>query len=514
MAITIDLGAKGGTVSPLWFGHNLEHTRSCMWGGLAAQLIQNRKFAGKPARTGESPGWYRVGPADTFIAPDEKAAFTAHHSPATRGRYDECMALVVQSCRDGVRSGVGQRDVALCGGRVYEFRLIARTDTRLAVTVAFTDAARGRVHGTRTWTFAPGDWRTEEFNFTAAMDDAALLEISFEGAGTLTLGAVSLLPAGHVQGMRAEVIDMLREIGTTILRWPGGNFAGDYRWQDGLMSADRRGSLQSFTPIETLPHSYGYDHHEVGTDEFMTLCRMIGAEPFLSINLGHEGPEEAAAWVEYCNGGPGTAWGRRRAERGFPEPYNVKYWSVGNEMGYGHMEGPNSAAEYAQKARACAEAMRAVDPSLVLIHSGLWHAENDWYRVALPKMADIVDCIADHYCTIPGITAYRGAEGLAQCRRAAAVPATVRERLKTIRALTDRFTPSGRRIGISFDEWNLWWAWYREPGVNEAIYTAGMLNLFVREAASFGMDIGCYFEPVNEGAILVTPAAARLTASG
>lgn len=90
---------------------------------------------------------------------------------------------------------------------------------------------------------------------------------------------------------------------------------------------------------ETQPYTNGYDYNEVGIDEFIALCREIGAEPFLTINLANASPEENAAWVEYCNGADDTRYGKLRAQRGHKDAYQVRYWSLGNEMGYGTWRG-------------------------------------------------------------------------------------------------------------------------------------------------------------------------------
>jgi alpha-N-arabinofuranosidase len=312
--------------------------------------------------------------------------------------------------------------------------------------------------------------------------------------------------------MRRDVIELLKEMRAPLLRWPGGNFAGDYRWQDGLLPVDKRAPLMSYMPVETLPHSGGHDDHDVGIDEFIALCREVGAEAFLSVNLGQEGPEEAAAWVEYCNGGSDTHWGAKRSARGFPEPYGVRYWAVGNEMGYGHMEGPNDPRGYAAKARETAKAMLDKDPDLRLILSGLYHDDNEWYTECLEAMADIVHHISCHQYT-PPISSYLGEEGIAECRRLAAAADQTAGLLTRIRGYIDAHAP-GRDIGISFDEWNVWYGWYREPGVNEGIHTAAMLNMLVREAVKLGLTLGCFFEPVNEGAIWVEPEQSWLTPSG
>lgn len=121
---------------------------------------------------------------------------------------------------------------------------------------------------------------------------------------------------------------------------------------------------------ETQPFTHGYDMHEIDTDDFIALCREIGAEPFLTINAAWDSPEVCAAWVEYCNGPAESKYGRLRAQRGHQEPYNVKWWSLGNEMGYGHMEGANTPDGYASLVETHARAMLKVTPDLKFVSSG------------------------------------------------------------------------------------------------------------------------------------------------
>ena len=120
-------------------------------------------------------------------------------------------------------------------------------------------------------------------------------------------------------------------------------------------------------------------------------------------------------------------------------------------------------------------------------------------------MAGLIDMVSDHHYT-PTLTAYLGEEGLAECRRLASEPLEVLARLQRVRQYIDAHVPD-RKIGISFDEWNVWYAWYRDTGVNEGLHTAAMLNMFLREALQLGMSLGCFFEPVNEGVIAVSPGA-------
>ena len=166
------------------------------------------------------------------------------------------------------------------------------------------------------------------------------------------------MPADNFRGLRSDAIERLRGISVPLLRWPGGNFAGDYRWKDGLLPVHRRAGLKAFFD-QTLRYTNNYDTHEIGTDDYIALCRRLAAEPFITINISLEGPQDAADWVEYCNGSPRTKWGKVRAVRGRREPYGVKYWSLGNEAGYGHMKGPNRCEDYCQVAHQCAAAIYA-----------------------------------------------------------------------------------------------------------------------------------------------------------
>ena len=521
MVTHIDVQRKGGRVSPLWFGHNLEHTRSCVWRGLSAELVRNRKFAGRPERTGLALDWYPIGPPGTwFVLGGDRARnvhakdpYTAHNGTNGRQRRSEVQYQHIRCFTADETTGVGQDDISIYAGRAYEFRLALRSDRALPVCVRFTNLDHARIYHETVIQAEPIGWREHHGGFTMpATDERARLEITFDGIGELDVGAVSLLPANHFHGMRPDVVELLKQISVPILRWPGGNFAGDYRWQDGLLPVDRRGPLAAFMETATLPHTRGYDTHEIGTDEFIALCREVGAVPFITVNLTWDSPEGCAAWVEYCNGSPDTEWGALRYRRGHPEPYGVRYWSLGNECGYGHMEGTNAPAAYAQKATACGEAMREVDPSIVLVSSGVWDVDA-WYTDCLVPLAPLVDHIAVHRYS-PFQWNFAGEEAMQEFKQVATESAVNLRMLDRIRKRIDALVPDDKLVGIAFDEWSTWHAWYRVPNVADGIYTASMLNMFCREGANVGMEIGRFFEPVNEGAIFVEPECARLTPTG
>ena len=512
----IDVRRTAGEISPLWFGHNLEHTRSCLWHGLSAQLVRNRKFAGGSGRDGAARHWQRIGPPGSLYLLERSAGkrgmegrpYTAHFD-ADDHRARQCQRI--QSFGRGAPRGIGQRGLHLIGGREYEGRLALLSDRPLPVSLRVVGSNVGRGAFETTVMLDPGEWTQQQFSFVSpAGEDDASLEITLDGPGILWVGAASLMVADHLHGMRRDVIALLKEIGVPILRWPGGNFAGSYLWQDGLLPVDRRAPLRG---DGILPHTGGYDDHEIATDEFIALCRELDAKPWITINMGvADAAAEAAAWVEYCNGPADTEWGRRRAERGNPEPCNVKHWSLGNEMGWPHMRGPNQPSEYASAAAACAAAMKQVDPSIVLVASDGPDPDR-WYTTVPAEAGDCFEHISYHEYT-DLMKVYEGRPGKSEFRRVAAAAGDDLRTMKQIRSRLDSHAPGGKSIGISFDEWNVWYAWFRVPGVVEGIHAAAMLNMFCREARNVGMTFGAYFEPVNEGAILVQGESCKLTPAG
>ena len=141
--------------------------------------------------------------------------------------------------------------------------------------------------------------------------------------GGLWVGPKSKIP--NVNGYRKQAIDYLREVGVPVLRWPGGCFADDYHWRDGIGPVERR-------PKRVNIHWGGYvEDNSFGTHEFIGLCRLIGAEPYLAGNVGSGSPEELRDWVEYCNMPAQSTLAEERARNGSPDPFKVKYWGVGNE---------------------------------------------------------------------------------------------------------------------------------------------------------------------------------------
>lgn len=504
--LKISWSAGTGThISPYLFGENLEHTRSNIFMGLSAQMLRNRKFAGKPmACSGHAMEWYAIG-EKTFFA--QRPPYTRHSEKLYHmKRQLESSAQCIVN-RYGLECGMGQHELPLLAGRTYEFRMVAKVNAPMDVHIALTDRNGKNTYADGVLHLAGNAWNTYELCLTTETGDVdGDLRITFCQEGWLCIGAVSLMAAGHFRGMRRDVADALKELGIGILRWPGGNFAGEYCWADGLLPVDMRAPFESYQHLETQPHSLGFDFHEINTDDFIALCREIGAEPFITINPAWNTPEENAAWVEYCNGHADTPYGALRAERGQKEPYHVRFWSLGNEFGYGHMEGDNTPGGYSRIARSHAEKMLEADNGLQLCSSGPY-PQAEWAEHAANALQDVAPMVSLHYYA-PSPT-YEDPEKLREeyenCLHAAE---TARKLVHELRSqLKDD-------LKISFDEWNTWYAWYRPSSIVDGMFTALMLHMILQEAERSGIGAACHFEAVNEGMMQVRPEGTELTASG
>ena len=491
------------TLSPLYFGDNLEHTRDCINGGLSAQMLKNRKFAALPQRNGCPMGWDWIG---GFFAIPWEHSYTRHYEGYFMKRAHESHDLVITGFGGGV-SGIGQSGLFLRSGEAYDFTLVAKAFRPLTVKVALL-AHDGSILAEETVPVENAGFVSYDLVFTPPADtENGRIEITFEGQGTLTLGAVSMLPKNNFRGMCPDVVALMKQLGIRLLRWPGGNFSGEYNWKDGLLPRDMRAPFQSYLWLETQPHTWGFDFHEINTDDFLHLCEEIGAEPFITINPTWNTPQDSADWVEYCNGDVSTPYGALRAKNGREKPYNVKYWSLGNEFGYGHMEGANGPAEYAAAVRLHGEKMLSVTPDLRLCSSGPY-PNAEWAEKSAAALGDVARVVSlHHYAAFPMyIDPDKREEEYYQfiCKPDTEYLPRMQE---TRQQLPDDIT-------ISYDEWNAWAAWYRLGSVTEGIFAAHFLNMMYRNAETYGVSQICHFESVNEGSMLITPGGAELMPTG
>jgi alpha-N-arabinofuranosidase len=276
-------------------------------------------------------------------------------------------------------------------------------------------------------------------------------------------------PLSDRHGFRRDVLDLLRELRISALRWPGGNFASNYHWADGIGPRRERPRRPDL--------AWGSEEsNRFGTDEFMAYCAELGTTPFLCLNMGTGTLQEALSWIEYCNGAADTEWARQRRANGRTEPYQVRYWALGNEM-YGKWQvGGMSADEYVATAVRWARAIRRLDPHARLVSCGN-NGWSDWDRTVIDGMAEHVDLHSVHI--------YTGAD---EYWPNVLAPHMAERAIRSASALIDRVAYV-RKIAnppkIAYDEWNVWFRTKdsrleERYDISDALAVGTYLNIFVR----------------------------------
>jgi alpha-L-arabinofuranosidase len=245
-------------------------------------------------------------------------------------------------------------------------------------------------------------------------------------------------PLSDAKGFRKDVIAALKELKLSIVRWPGGCFASGYHWKDGV----GRGRQPVPDPVWGT-----VDPNSFGTDEFVEWCRAVGCEPYLCSNAGNGTPEEMKEWVEYCNGTEGAAAAIRMSSS-HRRPWNVRYWSIGNENWGGHEIGARTPREWGPLVLRSAELMRAADPNLKLLAAAT--AEGDWTLPLLKAAGEQLQYVAIHEYWLPCWGENLTPDYLTCILRSGGPEATL---TRVIRLLQDAGYRG--RIKIAFDEWNL-----------------------------------------------------------
>jgi len=288
-------------------------------------------------------------------------------------------------------------------------------------------------------------------------------------------------------GFRTDVLAALARLRMTAMRYPGGNFASGYHWQDGVGPRERRPRVRelAWQSIET---------NRFGTEEFIRLCRKMDWTPMLTVNLGTGSPEEARDWVEYCNCPAGTRYADLRAASGATEPHGVGLWCLGNEMDGEWQFGHVPADQYAIRARQAGKMMKDADSSIELVACGTCGVQlptyMEWDHTVLEQLGDLADYVSLH--RYAGNPAGDTADYLALT---AAIDRQIEEMDAVCRYVQAR-RRSARRAYLCFDEWNVWYKNRETDGagtvaphlveevynLEDALVVAGFLHSFVRHA--------------------------------
>jgi alpha-N-arabinofuranosidase len=288
------------------------------------------------------------------------------------------------------------------------------------------------------------------------------------------------------KGFRKDVLETIKGLNVSIVRYPGGNFVSNYHWLDGV-GPERIPRMElAWARLET---------NQFGTNEFVEFAKAVGTEPYFAVNMGTGTIEEAQRWVEYCNVKEGPYFAELRRKHGYPEPHNIKYWSLGNEMDGFWQMGHLNAEDYSKKARESAKLMRLTSPDIKLIAAGSSNyrigADPDyWNSTILHELRDVVDYIALHiYVGNPDNNYYNFL----------ATPLVLEERTKVVKGMIDKEMVHANRgdrdpIYIAWDEYNVWYrarsgesrrgtrALEEHYNLEDALVIAAFLNTFIRNA--------------------------------
>jgi alpha-N-arabinofuranosidase len=423
VAATLDATRTGPPITKLVFGGFMEPATTRVW----AEMLSDRKFfnrvttqpdpaarSGGFGRRGPQRRWRPVGP-DDFVVMDETNAYVGEWSPLVR-------------LEPTSPHGISQAGLALRAGRAYAGRVALAGSPGAKVTLSLVWGPNPSDRQTIAAPPLTARYAKVPLSFTVKADTSdGRFEIVGTGTGSFHVGVASLMPADNVSGFRASTVRWLKELGIEIARWPGGNFVSAYDWRDGIGDRDER------PPRRELAWN-GLESNDMGIDDFMTFCRLVGATPYLAVNSGLGDAHSAAEEVEYVNGAAATRLGARRAANGHPAPYGVRIWGIGNEM-YGPWQwGHMSITQYPEKHNLMVQAMRKVDPTIEAIASGAtpeeasWcYIENrqlgtfpqrekvdtplpfafgssqDWTGALLEKSADYVDFLGEHFYGYPNL---------------------------------------------------------------------------------------------------------------
>ncbi len=408
LTMTIDAARTDEAIHPYVYGQFTELLFNLFEKGMWAEMLSDRKFFYPVDSSAElNPvnkkrdfnRWRPVGP-DEFVTMDRENPFVGEHSPIIK--------LDAQSSR-----GIIQAGLVLRKGRSYTSRIYLKGDSGAKVEVKLVWGTSPDESQIISIGSLSREYKRYSLNFTSEADsDDGKLEIIGTGSGLFSIGVVSLMPSDNVKGFRADMVRLLKELKSGMYRWPGGNFVSGYEWLDGIGDIDKR------------PPRYDYawntvEYNDVGTDEFLTLCRLLGIDPYICVNAGFGDAHSAAQWVEYVNGSVNTPMGKLRAQNGQPEPYNVKWWGIGNEM-YGQWQlGHMYIDHYVLKHNMFAKAMRQVDPTIVIVASGAtifetsttarhhrqplpaklpyeYGSKQDWSGQLLENSSDYFEYLAEH----------------------------------------------------------------------------------------------------------------------
>jgi len=475
--VVVSVSERVGNINPDIYGLFMEMCYHEFNGGVWAEMLKSRKFA-EDDREDEDYGvirpWFGIGQNDkTYLAHDNTIYYCGKQS-----------GKIVSKNKKDHRSGIGQGGLCLEKAKGYQVRVNLRQENlQDAVTVALE--GQNGTYAQQEIKIPNTDWNRFSFTLTPAEADSnGKFTISFRGSGTLWVGTASLMPADNISGFRKDVIEALRAIHPSNIRWPGGNVVSGYRWEDGIGDRDKRPPRFARELWET---------NDVGMDEFIEFCRLVGTKPYIAVNSGDGSAKEAANLVQYCNGGSNTRYGKLRAKNGHSQPYQVKLWGIGNEMFGNWQIGHVDEETYAKRHLEFAKAMLAADKNIKLVASGAryWKFPR-WNQAFFKSAGNYFDYLALHSYA----KKYRSKMKKTDLKDPkfaeefyyyiVSSPYGIEEQIIETDKEIRKALPNRPEVKVAFDEWNCfaYLAQYEEAdfALRDGLYTAGVLHAFRRQS--------------------------------
>jgi alpha-N-arabinofuranosidase len=509
VTVKLDPDVKTQPISRYIYGQFIEHLGRCIYGGLWAEMLEDRKFffpitdEYKPWVTREDTNWqsgpfqvlggspWRVIGIPNSVKMEQDGAYAGEHSP------------VITIPGSGAETGISQEGLATIGGKKYTGHIVMWGNQEAAPVRVQLSYPDGKIV-TQMIENLTLEFTSYPLEFTApeTSNEVKFEIISNAGPGQIGIGAVSLMPADNIKGFRPEVIELLKQLNSPIYRWPGGNFVSAYNWRDGI------GKDRDKRPPRRNGAWGGIEHNDVGIHEFMDLMELINAEPFVALNMGLGSVQDAVAEVQYCVGEADTEMGKLRAENGHPQPWKVTYWAVGNEMFGSWQAGFMPQDQYVKKNNQAAAEIWKIDPKAQLVAVG---SAGRWTENMLAGSADFMNLISEHIYSKSSPDYARHAIQLrTQVKRVADAHRRYRQSIPQVQ---------NKPIPVAMDEWNFWYGPYvfGELGVRyrhkDALGVAMALHEFFRNTDIFAM--ANYAQTVNVlGAIKTTRTKAAMETTG
>ncbi|HPD48433.1 MAG TPA: DUF1080 domain-containing protein [Anaerohalosphaeraceae bacterium] len=393
--------------------------------------------------------------APTFAARHWKAFGAGRAEIASEDAFNSGFCVCIKG--DSGETGLEQSNFCVKAGETYVGSLWARGSAADGIVVRLI--AGGKTIAEQKAGSPGRGWGELKFVLKPqASDSDARLQVAVCGRSDVAIDQVSMMPQSWqaAGGFRPDLLKAVAEIAPPIIRWPGGCFASPYRWKDGI-------GPQSGRRVTRRELWDDLDINSLGTDEFISLCRKVGAEPLIVVNIGtpqwnedantYDFLQDVLDWMEYCNGPADSTWGKVRAANGHPEPYNVKYWEIDNETWGMGVE------NYIAAVKRFAPAMRKADPSVKLAVCGSGGFDLRWNRRIIEECGEFFDYLSIHHYENPD----RFADGPYNYER------FIRQTAEIIAA------SKNPAIRIYCSEWNA-----QSTDWRTGLYAGGLLNAFER----------------------------------